>query len=246
MTGILTDPQFRVVLNALQTREGADLLNEASVTTLSGRQTEIQDVDLETIVDGVQNNQNQSGATASSGGIGTVLTTTQPSINYNEDILPLGTTLDVVPYVSADGFTIQLTIIPTYTQFLQYDSPGQFVPESVTTGGQTITAVLPLPHFRVRQVTTSAIVWDGQTVVLGGLISENVNKLKEQIPILGDLPVIGRLFRNEITSAYKANLIIFVTSTIIDPAGNPVHLDEDLPFAQAGVPNQHPVVPEAR
>ena len=52
--------------------------------------------------------------------------------------------------------------------------------------------MLPLPHFRVRQVITSAIVWDGQTVVLGGLISENVTKVKDEMPLLGDIPVIGR------------------------------------------------------
>ena len=44
------------------------------------------------------------------------------------------------------------------------------------------TAQLPLPHFRIRQVTTSVIVWDGQTVVLGGLIAENVTKIKDKVP----------------------------------------------------------------
>jgi len=62
-------------------------------------------------------------------------------------------------------------------------------------GGAAIPIVgqLPLPHLRLRQVTTSAIVWDGQTVVLGGLISENVTKTKDKVPMLGDLPFVGRL-----------------------------------------------------
>jgi type II secretory pathway component GspD/PulD (secretin) len=101
--------------------------------------------------------------------------------------IPIGPTLDVIPYVSADGFTIQMTIIPTITEFLGYDDPGAFVPQAQSVGGVggaalPITAVLPLPHFRVRQVTTSAIVWDGQTVVLGGLITENVTNSKIRFP----------------------------------------------------------------
>jgi general secretion pathway protein D len=100
----------------------------------------------------------------------------------------------------------------------------------------------------LRQVVTSAVVWDGQTIVLGGLISENVAKIKDKVPILGDLPLIGRFFRSESSSTMKKNLLIFVTPTIIDPAGNRVHADDDLPFAQNAFPKQvlvdeSPVIP---
>jgi general secretion pathway protein D len=81
-------------------------------------------------------------------------------------------------------------------------------------------------------------VWDGQTVVLGGLISENVSKMKDQVPILGDLPLVGRLFRNEINQTQKNNLLVFVTPTIIDPAGNRFHSDDEMPYAQASFPVQ--------
>jgi general secretion pathway protein D len=252
LTGILTDPQFRVVLRALQQRDGTDLLNEATVTTLSGRQTEIQVVDLQTIVSGVSLNQ-----TASGGGGGAVGGTTTgggaigSTVNYPLSTIPIGPTLDVVPYVSADGFTIQMTILPTITEFLGYDDPGAFVPQAQSVSGGVggaslpITAQLPLPHFRVRQVTTSAIVWDGQTIVLGGLITENVTKYKDQVPVLGDLPLIGRLFRSEASQTKKKNLVIFVTPTIIDPAGNRFHSDDEMPFAQNAIPPQKPFVPTA-
>src|SRR4029077_18732270 len=121
------------------------------------------------------------GGTGTTGGNAAVAA----QINYQVNLLPFGPTLDVIPYVSADGFTIQMTIIPTITEFLGYDDPGGFVPQaqSVSGGGSgaaiPITAHLPLAHFRLRQVTTSCIVWDGQTVVLGGLITEDVVKLKD-------------------------------------------------------------------
>ena len=234
LSGILTDPQFRVVLHALEQRDGADLLNEGQVTTLSGRQAQVQVADLQTIVTGTSINQ-----TAGGGGTGALGSTTASpvatAINYPTTILPLGPTLDVIPYVSADGYTIQMTLIPTVVEFLQYDPPGNFIPQAQSVGttiGLPLTAQLPLPHFRVRQVTTSAIVWDGQTIVLGGLISENISRLKDKVPVLGDLPLVGRLFRSESSVSAKKNLVIFVTPTIIDPAGNRVHTDDELPFAQ--------------
>jgi general secretion pathway protein D len=76
------------------------------------------------------------------------------------------------------------------------------------------------------------VVWDGQTVVLGGLMSEDVSKIKDKIPVLGDIPLLGRFFRSEGRTSMKKNLIIFVTPTIIDPAGNRVNSDADLPFAR--------------
>ena len=102
-------------------------------------------------------------------------------------LLPFGPILDVVPYISADGYTIQMTLIPSITEFVGYDDPGQFVPTAITAQGTPITAVLPLPRFRLRQVTTSAIVWDGQTIVLGGLLAEDVIRYKDKVPVLGDL-----------------------------------------------------------
>jgi general secretion pathway protein D len=84
----------------------------------------------------------------------------------------------------------------------------------------------------VRQVVTSCDVWDGQTIVLGGLISETITKVSDKVPVLGDIPVLGRLFQSQSSDSTKDNLMIFVTPTIIDPAGNRVHTDDDLPFAK--------------
>jgi general secretion pathway protein D len=91
-------------------------------------------------------------------------------------------------------------------------------------------AQLPLPIFRSRQIVTSAIVWDGQTIVVGGLISEDVSRTRDKVPVLGDLPLFGRLFRSESMSTSKKNLVVFITPRIIDPAGNPVHRLDHLPY----------------
>lgn len=150
--------------------------------------------------------------------------------------LTFGQSLDVVPFVSADGYTIQLNLVPSLTEFLGYD-------QEVARQFQTVVQGLPvqptpLPRFRVRQVATSAIVWDGQTVMLGGLIAENVKKTREKVPVLGDIPFVGRLFRSESADSTKKNLVIFVTPTIIDPAGNRVHSPQNLPFDPNRIPEQ--------
>jgi general secretion pathway protein D len=240
LTGILTDPQFRVVVRAMEQRDGVDLLNAPEVMTPSGRQAQIQVVDLQTIVTGTSLNQNAGGGggnVTGTGAAGVVGTT----IDYPTQIVPFGSTLDVIPYISSDGYTIQMTIIPTITEFVGYDDPGQFIPQGQSVSGAggvglPIRAQLPLPRIRLRQVTTSAIVWDGQTVVLGGLISEDVTRLKDKVPMLGDLPWLGKLFRSESSQTKKKNLVIFVTPTIIDPAGNRLHVDGDMPFDANSIP----------
>lgn len=151
-----------------------------------------------------------------------------PAITLQVAQIPFGPTLDVIPYVQADGYSIEMSIVPTLTEFLGYDDGSQF--QTVVAGLQAQTQPTPLPRFRVRQVVTSAVVWDGQTIVLGGLIAENVTKIKDKVPVLGDIPFLGRFFRSEGSRSEKKNLVVFVTPTIIDPAGNRVHSPENLPY----------------
>jgi type II secretory pathway component GspD/PulD (secretin) len=244
ISGILTDPQFRVAIQAIQQRTGSDLLSAPKVTTLSGRQTHIAAQDIQYIVTTAQITETASASSsiglAGSSGLGVVA----PSISYTTVPYPLGPSLDVMPTVSADGYSVQMVLIPTLLEFIGYDPPGAFVPTAVAAAGSTlgtpVVAQLPLPHFRVREVVTTCNVWDGQTVVLGGMIAETITKIKDQVPVLGDLPLVGRLFQSESTDSQKQNLLIFVKPTIIDPAGNPVHNLDDMPFALKGIPPQPP------
>lgn len=171
---------------------------------------------------------------------------TIPAITPQAAQIPFGSVLDVIPYVSADGYTIQMSIVPTLTEFLGYDTENARQFQTVV--GNALVQPTPLPKFRVRQVTTSAIVWDGQTIVLGGLIAETVSKNRSKVPIMGDIPLLGRFFRSEFKNSVKKNLVIFVSPTIIDPAGNRIHPPEypsdptyRLPYDPATIPPQVPV-----
>ncbi len=247
ITGILTDPQFRVVIHAIENRSGTDLMAAPKITTLSGRQTQIQVVDIRTIVTGNNVGGTTGGGGAGVGGVATGGGGAVGGIQPTTAAIPFGPVLDVIPYVSADGYSIQMTLIPSITEFLGYDTETArlFTTQLVLGSGNTVAtpieAQLPLPMFRSRQVVTSCNVWDGQTVVLGGLLAETVEKVKDKVPVIGDLPLIGRLFRSEGQRTRKKNLIIFVTPTIIDPAGNPVHTPDYLPYDPNAVPPQMPV-----
>jgi general secretion pathway protein D len=150
-----------------------------------------------------------------------------------------GPILDVVPYVLADGYTINLALIPSDTEFGGYETPN--LPQlSAGQVGNLNATILPTvyPEFTVRQLVTTVNVWDNQTVVLGGLITSSVQSTKNKVPIAGDVPLLGRLFQSQSKQTIKDNLMIFVTSTIVDPSGQRVHSDDDLPFAQSTVPVQ--------
>jgi general secretion pathway protein D len=78
------------------------------------------------------------------------------------------------------------------------------------------------PVFSNREVTTQVSIYDGQTVVLGGLMREDVQKVQDKVPILGDIPLAGRLFRSNVDQHIKRNLVMFVTAGLMDPAGQPI------------------------
>ena len=148
----------------------------------------------------------------------------------------------MVPYVLSDGYTINLTLIPQVLQFLQYDPvpvvPGYTPDHLDDQPGGVSTLPTVLPHFTVRSIVTSVNIWDNQTVILGGLVSSEINTTKDKVPFLGDLPLVGRLFQSQTKTSNKKNLMIFVTATIVDPAGNRVHSDDELPFNPATIPAQ--------
>jgi len=161
------------------------------------------------------------------------------AITPNQQQMETGPVLDVLPVVLSDGYTINLTLIPSLTEFSGYD-PSPTIPG--VNNANVIMIPTILPHFTVRQVISTVNIWDNQTVVLGGLISSTVQSTKDKIPMLGDLPLVGRLFQSQTKTSVKKNLMIFVTATMVDPAGNRVHSDDELPFAQSTVPPQQPGV----
>jgi len=232
-----------MVIKALQQRQGAELLAQPEVTTTSGRQAQMKAAEVKSII--TQFSFSQGTTQPTTAGVGTTVNQAQPTVVYPiPEQMELGPVLDVIPVVLADGYTINLTLIPTLTEFVGYDNPNEVLSSGAinqSISGGFIQVPTVLPRFRVRQVVSTVNVWDGQTVVLGGLLAETVTTIKDQIPMLGDLPLVGRFFRSESKNTSKKNLLIFVTPMLIDPAGNRLHSEEEMPFAKTSIPLQTPV-----
>src|SRR5271154_4071850 len=111
------------------------------------------------------------------------------SITPQTQQVETGPVLDVIPVVLSDGYTINLTLIPSLTEFVGYETPPN-VP-NVTGNLNVVQLPIVLPAFTVRQVVTTVNIWDHQTVVIGGLVSSTVTTEKDKIPMLGDLPFLG-------------------------------------------------------
>ena len=79
-------------------------------------------------------------------------------------------------------------------------------------------------------------------MALGGLIREDVQKVNDKVPILGDIPLAGRLFRSNVDQKIKKNLIIFVTARLLDAQGQPLiqEDEEDEPVESIGLPEDLP------
>src|SRR5205814_5909910 len=245
LAGVFTDPQFQVVIRALNQKKGVDLLSAPKVTTKSGQRAIIEIVRefrYPTEFTQPQIPQIASSGTAAVNPItGLPIATTVPVVvtpttPTKFDTRNTGVTLEVEPVVGADGATIDLNLVPQVVEFegfINYGSPINAVGVNTAAGISISTPVLLTsnvinqPIFSTRKVTTSVQVADGQTVVLGGLMREDVQKTEDRTPIIGDIPIVGRLFRTNVEQHIKRNLIIFVTARLITPGGRPVNSTEE-------------------
>ena len=229
VAGVFTDPQFQVVVRALNQQKGVDLLSAPRVTAKSGQKATIEIIRefiYPTQFQPPQIPQTIGASIGSGGNVGSVpVTPTTPTAFEKRNT---GVTLEVDPVIGPDNFTIDLTLQPQvvdFDGFINYGSPIQTVTTNALGVASTNTLtdnVINQPVFSVRKVSTSVSVYDGSTVVLGGLVREDVQKVNDKVPVLGDVPLVGRLFRSKIDQNIKRNLIIFVTARLIDPAGQPL------------------------
>jgi general secretion pathway protein D len=240
LAGVFTDPQFQVVIRALNQKKGVDLLSAPKVTTKSGQRAIIEVVREFRYPSTFTPPQVPSIGTTTTTGSQVVPVVVTPTTPQTWETRNTGVTLEVEPVVGGDSTTIDLNLVPQVVEFegfINYGSPINAV--GVNTLGNVISTSVPVlltenvinqPVFSTRKVTTSVSVWDGQTVVIGGLMREDVQKVEDKTPIIGDIPLIGRAFRTNVDQHIKRNLIIFVTARVVTPAGlafNPEEEEEE-------------------
>ena len=200
-----------LLISALDQSSGVDVLSAPSVTTLSGQPATItvgeRHVYPETYEAGVSQ--------------GTVLHVKYA--DFKEKIL--GVEMTVTPTIKGDD--IQMKINPKITELLGWQ---QFELAAANTSytyyqyrvGQVFghsNVVAKLPLFNRREVKTEVSVASGATIGMGGLIGEKTEAFSDRVPVLGSIPLIGRLFRTEGNRTIKRNLMIFVTASKVSPSG---------------------------
>ncbi|MBI3985495.1 MAG: hypothetical protein HY343_01120, partial [Lentisphaerae bacterium] len=230
LSSVLTNPEVTFILHLLNQSSTANLLSAPKVTTKSGMNAEIKIV-RELIYPTQFEQTSEAVGTGAAGATGAAGTTTRvvvtPSGFEKRDV---GVILNVTPVVGPDGYTIDLTMLPQVVELVDWVNYGSTVTTTDSSGNpQTESRPMPQPVFNSRNITTSISIWDGETVVMGGLISEGQTDTHDKIPFLGDLPLIGRFFRSDSSRTVKRNLLIFVTANLVDPAGNKIAQPEVAP-----------------
>lgn len=223
ISSVLTNPEMTVVLHALSQNGNVDLLSAPRVTTRSGVNASIEVVTE--IIYPTEFRVTEPTITGASGSTGSAVISPPTVTPDSFETRRTGVILNVTPTVGPDGYTIDLALSPEVAElvdWIQYGSRIRVPNPAVPGEYQEFLYNIPQPVFASRNVTTSIVIWDGQTVVMGGLMRERMVTIQDKIPFLGDIPVIGRLFRTDGTQSRKENLLIFVTARLVDPAGKPI------------------------
>jgi beta-lactamase regulating signal transducer with metallopeptidase domain len=202
---VISEAQFRVATQALEQKTANDVLAAPRVTTLSGRQTRIAVSGFKEVVSGVSistDRQNRS------------------KVDYKPIRLQIGPAVDLLPVASTNLKTIALTVTPSWTEFLGYDGPSPFTVEGTFDGDKLSPPVevqRPLAHFRARRTSVQIEVPDGQTIVITGFgrSPKQVARGSAKSSSAG-----GRFFQATPKPDEQRQLVVFVTATLIDPAGN--------------------------
>ncbi len=203
---------FDLRITAMEQEGTADVLSAPKVTTKSGNEAVIR------VVEEHRYPQDWDVETGQR---------TAPVVKPQDwEQYDLGVVLKVTPVVDAESNTIDLDLNPEIKKLKgedqykvgsnAYESGGNNASELFGDGSALIAR---MPFFETRSVQTTVTIADGSTVVMGGLVDEQTETFRDQVPILGDIPYLGRLFRSEGTRTAKKNLTILVKATQVDDHG---------------------------
>lgn len=240
---ILSRETLALTIRAIEESAGSDLMSSPSLTVLDGKTAVIKVAQLlryPQAYGDIQSNVGQGG-----GGNGGVLGAAQTSVAITAGtpqdftVQEVGVTLEVTPTVAADD-SIALNLKPKVTEFEGFVEYGGT--SVALTGGVTVTVPSGFfqPIFSTREVTTDVTVFDGATVVIGGLTREEVKTIDDKVPVLGSLPLIGAAFRSSGKSVAKRSLMVFVTANLVSPGG--ATLRSNHPGMRAGATFSNPTL----
>jgi type IV pilus assembly protein PilQ len=219
LSGVLGNRIFETVIRMIETKSSAVSLSVPRVTVMNNRTARIRKGDK------LYYFEEYDTASIDMGEQGT-RTTLVPTGSPTE--LPIGLTLDVRVNIGNDMKTIMLGLKPEIVKFIKWESYNYVNSDDDDDDDDDDTmAQIKLPRTNEQMIATSVNVESGETVVLGGLLEQTKSNEVRKIPLLGDLPLVGFLFRRTIKTYEPKNLLIFVTARIINNRGEFVKVRED-------------------
>lgn len=238
VNGLLNGTSYQAVMRGLDQKKGIDLMTAPSTVTRSGQQASVRVVreliypseyeppELPNSIGATVDNINGGGV---GGGASSFPVT--PATPAAFKMREVGVVLEVLPTVSQDKHYVDVQLNPSITNFdgfVNFGSPINSVGQSQIPGVAptklelTSNAIL-LPIFSVNHVNTNLTIADGATVVIGGLVQETIQKVDDKTPILGELPVVGRLFQSSASAPVRKSVVFFVNVKLVDPTGKPIN-----------------------
>ncbi len=235
VNGIIGNATVQSLMRGLDQKKGVDLMAQPSVTTRSGQAASIQIIrefiypteyeppELPNTVESVATIDLGTGVVTGGGGGVFPVTPATPTAFEKKDT---GITLEVLPVADANKRYVDVTLNPVITDFdgfVNYGSPINTTSTGIlgpVTRTLTENAIL-MPVFSVNKVNTNLVVADGATIVIGGLMKEEVTIVNDKTPILGDIPLVGRLFQSDAKQHVSTVVLFLVNVELLDPTGRP-------------------------
>jgi general secretion pathway protein D len=220
VTGVFGDAQFKSIMRGLDRKKGIDIMARPSVVTRSGQASSIA-----VIREFIYPTEYEPPEIPQSVGEGAGITPVTPATPTAFEKRDVGITLEVLPVADANKRFVDVTLNPSFVEFdgfVNYGSPIRAGTDVLGAGSVEITknAIL-MPVFSAQKLATQLTVADGATIVIGGLMTESVKNVEDKVPVLGGLPVVGRMFSSKSRESVSTALIFLVSIELIDPTGRP-------------------------
>ena len=158
------------------------------------------------------------------------------------DPVPIGVKMGVKPDITGNNSRVLLELEPSFVDFegfINYGTPinSAYAATYFDATVNILTNNIQQPVFIRRDVTVPAVeVSDGYTLLLGGLLREDIQKIDEKVPLIGDVPLFGRAFQGKTEQAIKKNTLIFVTPRILRVDGQPLNPTAGAPTTASSGP----------
>lgn len=218
------DFTFDGAINALNQMNTQDILSSPRITTLNGQQAVIKMVrEVYFVSDYNQSQLTSTTSTTTNGNTtGTGYTYVSPFPTFGS-ATELGISLTVTPEVDVVRRTITMDMQPIVQALAGWTTYSYTLSGAV--GKLLPVEVIKKPQISQRTINTKVTIYDGETIVLGGVISDAIISINDKIPVLGDIPLVGRFFMSQGTTSVKTNLLIFLTCRLVKPDGAPFFPD---------------------